>query len=43
VPSRAVDAPTGQAERLSRIVARGGRLSGQAMAWVAQWGGLSFN
>lgn len=39
----AVDAQTGQADPLPRIVAQGGRLSGQTTAWAAQWNGLSFN
>jgi len=39
----AVDAQTGQADPLPRIVLQDGRLSGQTTAWVAQWNGLSFN
>jgi hypothetical protein len=39
----AVDAQTGQADPLPRIVAQDGKLSGQTTAWVAQWNGLSFN
>jgi hypothetical protein len=39
----AVDAQTGQADPLPQILVRGGQLTGQTTAWVAQWNGLSFN
>ena len=39
----AVDAQTGQADPLPRIVTQNGQLTGQATAWDAQWNGLSFN
>jgi hypothetical protein len=39
----AVDAQTGQADPLPRILVQGGQLTGQTTAWVAQWNGLSFN